>query len=190
MQRRAKEQRTELPPDAARDLLERSGQDQFLLGNEVDKLAALSGYTTITREMVAQAGTRSLDADVFDMVNLIQAGRPGPALKKLNELLQLQNDPIAITGALAGSYMDMYRTRCGMARQKAYPTVFKDFGYKGKDWRLRRASESAGRYRLSQLASCLELIQDLDEKLKSSPVDEVVLIQTAVCRLAEMRERR
>ena len=190
MQRRAKEQRTELPPDAARDLLERSGQDQFLLGNEVDKLAALSGYTTITREMVAQAGTRSLDADVFDMVNLIQAGRPGPDLKKLNELLQLQNDPIAITGALAGSYMDMYRTRCGMARQKAYPTVFKDFGYKGKDWRLRRASESAGRYRLSQLASCLELIQDLDEKLKSSPVDEVVLIQTAVCRLAEMRERR
>ena len=42
---------------------------------------------------------------------------------------------------------------------------------------------------MSQLASCLELIQDLDEKLKSSPVDEVVLIQTAVCRLAEMRER-
>lgn len=76
MQRRAKEQGTELPPEAARDLLERSGQDQFLLGNEVDKLAALSGYTAITREMVAQAGTCSLDADVFDMVNLIQSGRP------------------------------------------------------------------------------------------------------------------
>lgn len=62
-------------------LLDRCGEDQFLLKNEIDKLAALSGYGTITAEMVAQLGTVTLDADTFDMVKLVAAGRhrPGPA---------------------------------------------------------------------------------------------------------------
>ena len=35
-------------------LLDRCGEDQFLLRNEIDKLAALSGYGTITAAMVQQ----------------------------------------------------------------------------------------------------------------------------------------
>ena len=39
-------------------LLDRCGEDQFLLKNEIDKLAALSGYGTITAEMVAHSHAR------------------------------------------------------------------------------------------------------------------------------------
>ena len=44
MMERAKAQGTTLPDGAATALLERCGEDPFLLENEVDKLCALSGY--------------------------------------------------------------------------------------------------------------------------------------------------
>ena len=73
---RAKEQKTTLPDGAAAALLERCGEDPFLLENEVDKLCALSGYQTVTAAMVAEMGTVSLEADVFEMIRMITAKTP------------------------------------------------------------------------------------------------------------------
>ena len=70
---RAKAQGTSLPDGAAAALLERCGEDPFLLENEVDKLCALSGYQTVTAAMVADMGTVSLEADVFEMIRMITA---------------------------------------------------------------------------------------------------------------------
>ena len=87
---RAKEQGTSLPDGAAAALLERCGEDPFLLENEVDKLCALSGYQTVTAAMVAEMGTVSLEADVFEMIRMITAKNATGACKKLQTLLRLQ----------------------------------------------------------------------------------------------------
>ena len=87
---RAKEQKTPLPDGAAAALLERCGEDPFLLENEVDKLCALSGYQTVTAAMVAEMGTVSLEADVFEMIRMITAKNATGACKKLQTLLRLQ----------------------------------------------------------------------------------------------------
>ena len=126
---RAKEQKTTLPDGAAAALLERCGEDPFLLENEVDKLCALSGYQTVTAAMVAEMGTVSLEADVFEMIRMITAKNATGACKKLQTLLRLQQEPIAITAAMIGSYVDLYRVKLGAAKRKNYSTVFKDFGY-------------------------------------------------------------
>ena len=127
---RAKERKTTLPDGAAAALLERCGEDPFLLENEVDKLCALSGYQTVTAAMVAEMGTVSLEADVFEMIRMITAKNATGACKKLQTLLRLQQEPIAITAAMIGSYVDLYRVKLGAAKRKNYSTVFKDFGYK------------------------------------------------------------
>ena len=68
---RAQAQGAQLTGPALTALLERCGEDPYLLENEVDKLAALSGYQTITPAMVAEAGVVSLEADVFEMVRMV-----------------------------------------------------------------------------------------------------------------------
>ncbi|MGN0975715.1 MAG: DNA polymerase III subunit delta, partial [Gemmiger sp.] len=83
----AEEMGTAFAPGAESALLDRCGDDQFLLRNEVEKLAALSGYTQITCDLIAQLGTVTLDADTFDMVKLVVSGQTGKALKKLETLL-------------------------------------------------------------------------------------------------------
>ena len=166
---RAKAQDTTLPEGAAAALLERCGEDPFLLENEVDKLCALSV---------------SLEADVFEMIRMITAKNATGACKKLQTLLRLQQEPIAITGAMIGSYVDLYRVKLGASKRKSYAAVFKDFGYKGSDYRLKRSAETASHYTLGQLETCLQVLLDLDKSLKSQPVDVQTLLEAALCRLA------
>lgn len=181
---RAKEQGATLPEGAASALLERCGEDPFLLENEVDKLCALSGYQTVTASMVAEMGTVSLEADVFEMIRMITTKNATGACKKLQMLLRLQQEPVAITAAMISSYVDLYRVKLGAAKRKNYSAVFKDFGYKGSDYRLKRSAETASHYTLGQLETCMQVLLDLDKSLKSQPVDDQILLESALCRLA------
>lgn len=186
---RAQAQGCTMTEPAAAALLERCGTDPFLLENETDKLCAASGYTTVTPTMVAQLCAQNLEADVFEMVRMVTAKNAAGACQKLDVLLRLQNEPIAIAGALIGSYVDLYRVKLGQSVRKNYSTVFKDFGYKGSDYRLKRSQETATPYSLPQLERCLDILLELDKALKGSPVGDRILMETALCRLAAQGAR-
>lgn len=181
---RAQAQGAQLTGPALTALLERCGEDPYLLENEVDKLAALSGYQTITPAMVAEAGVVSLEADVFEMVRMVTGKNAAAACKKLHILLRLGQEPIAITAAMIGSYVDLYRVKLGQQNKKNYSAVFKDFSYKGSDYRLKKSAQTAAGYTLPQLKACLQVLLELDQALKSQPVSPQVLLETALCRLA------
>ena len=175
---------TRLVPGAADAMVQRCGTDLYTLENELAKLAAVCGYTEVTPALVQQMGTLNVEADVFEMVRFVTANQLPRALHKLSQLLALQNEPIAITAAMIGSYVDLYRVKLGAARKKNYSTVFKDFGYKGSDYRLKRSAETASHYTLGQIEACLQVLLELDQSLKSQPVEEQILLETALCRLA------
>ena len=184
MAERAAAQGAELSGPAGAALLERCGEDPYLLENEVDKLSAAACYRTITPALVAEMGVVSLEADVFEMVRMTTAKNAAAACKKLRVLLRLGQEPIAITAAMIGSYVDLYRVKLGQQSKKSYSAVFKDFGYKGSDYRLKRSAQTAAGYTLPQLRRCLDILLELDQNLKGQPVDPQVLLETALCRLA------
>lgn len=179
---------TNFAPGAEGALLDRCGEDQFLLRNEIDKLAALSGYGTITAAMVQQLGTVTLDADTFDMVKLVAAGRLAAAQQKLRTLLALQNDPILITGALSSNYLTMYRVSLAKRSRRTLADAAKDFGYTGNwNFRLSEAERAATHYKTAQLEQCLRVLRKLDIDLKSSKLGSDLLLQKALCELALTR---
>jgi len=181
----AKETGAAFAPGAEAALLARCGEDQFLLRNEIEKLAALADYGTITPQMIAQLGTVTLDADTFDMVKLVTGGQTEKAQQKLRTLLALQNDPIMITGALISNYLDLYRVLLGRRSRRALSAVAKDFGYSGNwNYRLSTTEKTAARFKRAQLEECLHILQRLDTDLKSSRLDADLLMQKALCELA------
>lgn len=181
----AKETGAAFAPGAEAALLARCGEDQFLLRNEIEKLAALADYGTITPQMIAQLGTVTLDADTFDMVKLVTSGQTEKAQQKLKMLLALQNDPIVITGALISNYLDLYRVLLGRRSRRALSAVAKDFGYSGNwNYRLSTTEKTAARFKRAQLEECLHILQRLDTDLKSSRLDADLLMQKALCELA------
>ena len=181
----AKKAGADFAPSAEAALLARCGEDQFLLKNEVEKLAALANYSTITKEMVSRLGTVTLDADTFDMVKLLTSGQADKAQQKLKTLLALQNEPIMITGALISNYLDLYRVLLGRRSRRSLGDVAKDFGYKGNwNYRLNSTEKTALRFKRAQLEECLHILQRLDTDLKSSKLDADLLMQKALCELA------
>lgn len=181
-------QKASITFQAASRLLENCGPDAALLENEVAKLAAYAGYGEITPEMVSELGTRSLDADVFDMADLLNRGKTAQALQKLEVLLRLQNDPIAISAAMAAGYLDMYRL-CA-ARRKPNEQIAKDFGYRSA-YRLSKKQAAASRLGKARLRGCLKVLLELDAQLKSVPEDrKPILLQAAICELAAQQSAR
>lgn len=181
----AKEAGADFAPGTEAALLARCGEDQFLLKNEVEKLAALANYSTITKEMVSRLGTVTLDADTFDMVKLLTSGQADKAQQKLKTLLALQNEPIMIAGALISNYLDLYRVLLGRRSRRSLGDVAKDFGYKGNwNYRLNSTEKTALRFKRAQLEECLHILQRLDTDLKSSKLDADLLMQKALCELA------
>lgn len=187
---KAKELDTKITNPSAAELIDRCGIELFALESEMEKLAAMSGYTEITPELIEQHGTQNIEANVFDMVRLVTSRNKTGALHKLSQLFDLQNDPIAIAAALSGSFVDMYRVKCGQASHHNYSAVHKDFSYRGSDYRLKKSGETASRYTRTQLEAILNVLMELDEQLKSSAADEEVLLQTALCEIMQIGERR
>lgn len=182
VQAQAKEQGAHISAAAAAELTERCGQDPFVLENEVQKLSAACGYGEITSEWIARAATQSVEANAFDMVRLVSAGKLAPAMEKLSQLMDQNEEPVAIAAALAGTFMDMYRVKCA-PRGHTSAAIHKDFGGKGSDYRMRKAGENAARYTRAQLKGILNTLLELDTALKSSSSDGAVLLETALCGL-------
>lgn len=176
----AKELGAEMEKDAAQELVERCGVDLLLLHSETEKLAAASGYGKIDTALVRAMATRNIEADVFELSRHILAGRADRAFTLLGELFYLQNEPVMIAAALSGAYLDMYRVACGAQAHVGYAQVFKELGYKGSDYRLKKSAEAAAGYSVQQLAECLAVLARLDKKLKGSSMDNKQLLELAV----------
>ena len=186
----AQRQGAELSPSAATVLVERCGKDYYTLENEIAKLAAAVNYGEITRQVITEFGTQNIEADVFEMVRFVTAKHTARALEKLQQLLEMQNEPIAITAALLGAFVDMLRVKCGAEKKRNYATVYKDFGYRGSDYRLKKSAEAAAPYTKQQLMKILKTLCTLDAKLKSSAASGTVLLQAALCEIAQIGSKR
>jgi DNA polymerase-3 subunit delta len=68
----------EAEPGALRELIDRSGEDQWRLSGEINKLVNFN--PVITKVSVAQMVEFSLERTIFDLVEAMTAGRTGDAL--------------------------------------------------------------------------------------------------------------
>ena len=182
----AKEQGAEMDRAAARLLMESCGGGMTQLENEVCKLAAGSGYGRIDTQLIQALATHTVDADVFQMIDAMLSKNAAKTFGILRDLLESGNDEIAVCGAMAGSFVDMYRVKCAKEVGKPYTAVHKEMKYTGSDWRLKRSGERASRFSRGQLEKGIEILAELDLSLKSSAVDSRILLENAVSELISL----
>ncbi len=160
------------------------GEDMLLLGNELDKLAAIADGGEITAAMIEQAATKNLEAKVFDLSKAILRHKSDEAYGLLNTLLQQKEDPIAILAVLTNAYVDMYRMKVATAAAKSADTVAQIFpAYKGKEFRLKYAAQDAARLTVPQLREKLEVLAEADTLLKSSRAQPRFVLEETIAKL-------
>ena len=183
-----------LPRQAAQKLLEYAGQDLTTLQNEVEKLCAYAlgqGQGEITLAMIEELVAKSTETTVFLLSGALVAGNYEKAYTLLDALFYQREEPIAILGALATSYVDMVRVRAALENGGTYGDAAQYGDYKGKDFRLKKAQQNVRGVPQQVLRESLHLLLEADMALKGSRLEPRIILDELIAKLllAARRER-
>lgn len=171
-------------------LLQRVGNDLYLLFNELDKLAAIAGDGgEITREHILSASVQNLEASVFRLSDAILHGDYDRAMGILHVLWTHREEPVTVLAALSGAYTDLYRAKVLSADGVPLQTGIDTFGYRGREFRLRNAARDAARLTDAALAESIALLAETDMAMKSAPGDRRIMLEQTVVKLILLTRR-
>ena len=167
-------------------LIDITGGTMTALIGEIEKICAYSGADEIRKSDIDAVTEPVLDAVVFQMTDLIGEGKYGQALLKLQELFKMQQEPLAILGAVGGSLRRIGMARTLMEAGKGSGELQKLCGI--PDYPARKTMETARRFSGTFCAKAAELVLEADYAIKTSFDDSERILELLVLELA--REAR
>ncbi len=166
-------------------LIECVGTDLNTLLCEIEKLCAFRMNLEITSTDVDKLCSKSLSVTAFQMVREISRKNSKSALKTLEHLFANREEPLKILGALASSYVNLYRALTAQEDGISPEQLGKELGMK-KPANLQYSLKDARNLGGVKIDRSLQLLCQQDTKLKSLPVDGKILLQEAVVGLLEI----
>ena len=163
-------------------LIDCVGEDMNTLLGELEKLCAYKANLQIEDRDVDTLCTKTLSATAFQMIREINRRNSDGAIKILNNLFRMREEPVKILGALASSYVNMYRALTADEARLSLPEFGKSVGMKntnGLTYSLKDARVLGGK----RLDRSLILLSEYDKKMKSQSVDPKILLEQAVVEL-------
>lgn len=164
-------------------LIDITGGTMTALAGEIDKICAYSGAETIHRSDIDAVTEPVLDAVVFQMTDLLSEGRYAGALEKLQTLLKMQQEPLAILGAVGTHYRRLGTARTLLDYGKNAADLAKLCGI--PDYPARKIMDAARRLRSEFCARAAELILETDYAMKTSVDDNERLLEMLILQLAQ-----
>lgn len=164
-------------------LIDITGGTMTALQGEIKKIAAYSGADAIVKSDIDAVTEPVLDAVVFQMTDLLGSGKYGEALRKLQTLLKMQEEPIAILGAVGGHFRRISAARTLMDCGKTADDLMRLTGM--KDYPARKTMGAAKSFSAKFCRRAAELILETDYKMKTSYDDQERLLELLVLELAQ-----
>ena len=173
-----------IDPQLCLYLIEITGGTMTALAGEISKIAAYSGADTIVRSDIDAVTEPVLDAVVFQMTDLLGQGEYGPALLKLRTLLKMQQDPIAILGAV-GNHFRRLATAKTLADNGKGPQEFMRLYNSNSSYAANKSMAAAARFPSEFYRKAALLVMETDRKMKTSFDDPERLLEVLLMSLAQ-----
>ncbi len=164
-------------------LIEITGGTMTALSGEIAKIAAYSGAGEIRKSDIDAVTEPVLDAVVFQMTDLLSAGRYAEALVKLQQLLKMQQEPLAILGAVGGHFRRIGAARMLLDHGKTAYDLQKLCGI--PDYPARKTMDAARRFSPGFCRKAAELVLETDYRMKTSFDDSERLLEVLILQLAQ-----
>ena len=157
------------------------------LSGEIRKIVSYSGADEIKKSDIDAVTEPVLDAVVFQMTDLLSEGRYGQALEKLQQLLKMQQEPLAILGGIGGHFRRISAARTLLDHGRNASDLAKLYGI--QDYPARKSMEAARKFRPEFCAKAAELVLETDRKIKTSFDDPARLVELLILQLAQEARR-
>ncbi len=188
LQRHFAARQKSITPDLCAYLIDITDGTMTSLSGEIAKIAAYSGSDKICRADIDAVTEPAMDAVVFQMTDLLSQGKYGEAMQKLQTLLKMQQEPLAILGATGGHFrrISSARTLLDHGRPaselaKMHPPM--------TDYAARKNMDAARRFKPEFCAKASELVLETDYRMKTSFDEQERLLEILILQLAQEARR-
>ena len=152
------------------------------LNGEIEKISAYSGAEEIRKSDIDAVTEPVLDAVVFQMTDQISEGSYEKAFLSLRHLLQMQQEPLAILGAIGSHFRRLSAAKVLMENGKGTYELQTLCGL--PDYPARKIMDAARRMDKAFCGRASELVLETDYKIKTSFDDGERLLELLVLQLA------
>lgn len=172
----------EIDDEAVHQLLTLSGTNLLMLTTEVDKLALYAnGGKKIDVNMVEKLVSRSLEQNIFSLVDKIVQRKIEDAFRIYYDLLKQNEEPLKILAILAGQFRLIYQVkelaRKGYGQQQIAGFV------KVHPFRVKLAAGQARLFEDEELAQIMNMLADADYLAKTGGMNKEMILEMFLFRL-------
>ena len=172
-----------ITPDLCAYLIEITGGTMTALAGEISKIVAYSDADVVVKADIDAVTEPVLDAVVFQMTDMLGEGKYGPALQKLQQLLKLQQKPIAILGAVGNHFRRIASASILLSNGKNASDLAKICGM--SEYAAKKTIAVARRFNASFCAFAAMQVLETDMRMKTSYDDPERLLEFLLLQLAE-----
>ncbi|MCK1991575.1 DNA polymerase III subunit delta [Peribacillus muralis] len=163
-------------------LLELAGTNLMMLTNELDKLLLyVEADKHITAEIVEKLVAKSLEQNIFTLVDHVLQRKMESAMTILHDLLRQNEEPIKILSVMAGQVRLMYQvkelSRQGYSQQKIAGQL------KVHPFRVKLALEKTGKFQERELLSIMNDLAEADYKMKTGQAEKAITLELLLLKI-------
>lgn len=163
-------------------LIDITGGTMTALNGDIEKISAYSGTEEIRKSDIDAVTEPVLDAVVFQMTDQISEGSYEKAFLSLQHLLKMQQEPLAILGAIGSHFRRLSAAKVLMENGKSAYELQMLCGL--PDYPARKIMDAARRMDKAFCGKASELVLETDYKIKTSFDDSERLLELLVLQLA------
>lgn len=172
-----------ITPDLCAYLIDITDGTMTALSGEISKICAYSGSDDIKKSDIDAVTEPVLDAVVFQMTDMMSRQEFGVALKKLRQLLQMQEEPLMILGAIGGHFRRLSTAKLLLKNGRPPAELMRLCGM--NEYAARKNMSAAGKFSADFYAKASELILETDHAIKTSLDTPERLLESLIMQLAQ-----
>ena len=176
------EAQKEIDEEAIHLLLQLVGPKLMLLANEIEKLVLyISPDTRIDSSVIRNLVPRTLEQNVFSLIDMIVKRRIKDALLFFYDLLEQKEEPIKILSLLAGQFRLIYQVK--ELYKRGYGQNQTGTYLKVHPYRVKLAGDQAAKFTEAELQKIMNDLAEIDYKMKTGKMDKKLLIELFILQL-------
>ncbi|MDP4083447.1 MAG: DNA polymerase III subunit delta [Bacillota bacterium] len=159
-----------------------AGTNMFLLANELDKLALYDkDNKVIDVSLVENLVSKSLEQNVFTLIEKVVQKKPDEALRIYYDLLKQNEEPIKILALLTGQFRLIYQVK-DLARRGYGQQQIASY-LKIHPFRVKLAAAQTGKFSDEELAFFISQLAEADYQMKTGGMNKSLLIEMILFKL-------
>lgn len=186
---KAEAENVAMEKEAIDELMEKTSGNLMIIDKEMEKLCAYVGSgNKLTAEIVKQLVARSLEQNVFDLIDAVVKKKTEEAFKIFYDLLKINEEPIKILSLLTQQFRLLYQVK--QLSKSGYGQDRMASSLKVHPFRIKLALKQEKQFSASELQSIIKALAETDFEIKTGKKDRQLALEFLLLKLFQQEKKQ